>query len=374
MLYAVFKGVFFFLLSTPAVAQPTVAEVQAWFDSEWDAAKSLPELGDASIGWRLDLVYIPPRSELERLRREVPGKPDHPEKHLLQAYEERLRGKPTSMPRRLWSHGPGQWRWNTDLPTGEFIDTVVMPKQAWSQSSAAIAIVDPRDGYPMGVGWPRQENTFWPELAHLLFGGLSVAGLPGVHPRPVALDGESWRVEVILGDTENASQSVALEYQGRWDAGVGRGFVERLEVVANGFDPSSVGETTLYHDWEWNREIGRWVARQVEFFKPGGRADRVLVFEAASLGAPGEFDRVTALPGESTPDPVRGSIDYAQITDYRKGVVASVGPDGTVHEKSLPQAAAGMRRDGWYRVAGWVAGGCVVLAVLAAFVRRRLTN
>lgn len=73
--------------AAPSSAQDLSAKVETWLKTEWEAAAKIPDLSPHAIHWVLEMWWYPDAVELDRLRDEVRGRPDHPQAHLLPQYE-----------------------------------------------------------------------------------------------------------------------------------------------------------------------------------------------------------------------------------------------------------------------------------------------
>lgn len=188
-------------------------EVQRWFDDAWSAAQSLPDLGDNSVEWTLELVYVPPADELDRLRRSVEGRPDHPERYQLEAYERRRKGDHEVLRRRLWSRGDGQWRWNQDMGETGFSDAARTEKHEWSMNTDTLVVEDRRSGEDeLESPIAGRVRAFWPELSRMLHGNFSSGSISGLTPQAVQLRGDRWRVNAHTSEqSDDGRPSFAQE-------------------------------------------------------------------------------------------------------------------------------------------------------------------
>ena len=102
-------------------ADDTLARLKSWLDRAWEEAQTLPSISDASLRWRVEDRFVPTQAELDALRKEVAGRPDHPKRPQLNIYERRLRDGPDVVHYELWLDGEDRWRLNTNFPPG-FLD------------------------------------------------------------------------------------------------------------------------------------------------------------------------------------------------------------------------------------------------------------
>lgn len=359
-------------------APPTVEEVRTWLQAEAASFDGLPDLKGHSITWRLEFRWIPPAADLERLRKEVAGKPDHPERANLEQYENALRGKPTTNRYRLWSKGPGEWRWNQSWGASDdmshYWDRTLTKKVAWTLLSDQLEIADPSAPFRVGMDLSGLERTvIGADLKRMLYARLPSLRQSNYEFNSPVVHEMGWSVLAVRGGA-TPDQRLEMTVRGRWDASLTRGFVEELRVVRNDLYPGSVGERTTYSDWLFVPGLERWVAHRVEEYNTKGTLDKVIVFEGATEEQPGEFDLVTQIPPIDGPDPVRGSATFHFVTDHRKGTQLAVdGARGVVGQAVVP-GRIGSASSIWNRWLGWLATGLLLLSIAVVVVRRRLVR
>jgi hypothetical protein len=261
----------------------------------------------------------------------------------------------------LWCRGSGNWRINYSPREGEFFDICVTPGQGWKLTPTMLTIVGPRAGFPEQANLAAEEAMLGPELGLLLTGGLNLVTISELVPGPVRLSGDCWVVEAPWKEGSRPGQRLVVEYSGRWDAGAGRGFVERMRISENDLNPEAVGETTTFEDWTHAAALGRWVASKAVQVRGNGRPDRAVIYESSEAGEPGTFERVTRLPDADAPDPIRGKPTFTSIMDYRSGVMTSRTEAGEVTMPvpgGVPRGLGEARRRwlGWLTAAFLVAG------------------
>ncbi|MDQ7014459.1 MAG: hypothetical protein Q9O74_11270 [Planctomycetota bacterium] len=370
--WLVLVGVLFWgAFSRPAAAQEVRAsEVAAAIAEAWDNAREPPDLGDKTIRWRLELLYVPPMKELEELRRSVPGRPDHPMKHQLAAYEERLQGNPTSMPRQLLIRSADKWRWGRELKPDTYIDTVVSGKNRWQMTPKVLRIF-PRAGAGDDGRDPAVEyNIFWPELGRLLTGGFSSGVRAGFIPETPSVDEDgNWEFIASTVKPETPDRGVKIKYVGTYDSSAQSLLVISMEIVAHSHKPESVGKVTLFSDWSWQKELGAWVCGTARTIRPDGRPDRQLVFESVRDDGPSFADAVQ-MPESDSVDAVRGAVTYERIVDFRKNQIEDVASGDTMAFQLEPVSSKSSEAFKWI---GWGSAGVLTAALVALRLRRRMS-
>jgi len=357
---------------TALASEPTPEAVRAWLDQELSSASKVPDLSGHSVTWRVELWYVPPPEELERMRKDIAGKPDHPDRQTLECYEQALKKKPYTTRYRLWSHGTGNWRYNSEWGYGNdlnhYWDKTLTPRNTWMLLEESLEVFEHDSSFRGGADLPSLESSFGPELETMFCAHLSTLSKAGFTRGVTTVAGNTWRV-VFTKDVRGSKARAEIAFSGRWDDAQGRGFVEEERIVSSP-DAASVGRLTRYKEWSKEASLDRFVAYRVEQYTPENRLDRVTVFEEAKAEEEGEFDRVTAIPPTDGSDPVRGKTTFTRITDHRTNRQSIVAPGRGVESSArLPvQTAVGSI---WQRRLGWIVSGCLVMGLVVMAVYRR---
>jgi hypothetical protein len=328
----------------------------------------MPDLGDASICWRLEHWDMPPdpQARLSELRRAVRGRPDHPGHAEIRRLERLVRHDPPASLRCLWSRDSEHWRCNMTYEGGAYIDLARDGGTVWMLKPHGLAVAD---AGAVAEDIPEFQGalyTFWPELSRIVFGGLSAGVISHLSPGPVRWDGERWRVRLSL--ESEGEEFFASELQGTWHAEADRGFVEKSTIV-QAANADAIGATATYTGWRFVAEVGRWVAERVEERAPDGRLERAYAFVSASAGETGEFRRMIELPLDRHSDPVRGELTYTRLEDHRRGVSRERDPQ--TGEMGRPEALPGRTfRDVWRSWLGWVAAAALSTGLIGLYIRR----
>lgn len=359
-----------FSLPAPAATSPDA--VRAWLNEEWARAQELPHFDGFSIAWRLLEHTTHSEEEIARLRDEVQGKPHHPMRTVLELIDERARtGRPSVTGEfRLFLAGEA-WRFCESLPNGEYIDRARTPTQPWQLSSRSLVLFDPRDAGVQGRSVDGQEFTFMPMVGELLFGALNLGRISRISLQPPRIDGNRWRAIARSAAAPGPKAVFAVEYAGRWNDDLGRGFVDEFTIIEHGSRPEVVGERRLFRDWAFHPIARMWIAARSDRYLASGKLTRTLELISVDPLPPGGFAAIAAPPAVNGADPIRGSFTFTSIVDHRESSFSQREPDtGSWQHSSLPtppRASPG----GWLRILGWSV--LVAASALLAFliVRRR---
>lgn len=307
-----------FSLPAPAATSPDA--VRAWLNEEWARAQELPHFDGFSIAWRLLDHTTHSEEEIARLRDEVQGKPHHPMRTVLELIDERARtGRPSVTGEfRLFLAGEA-WRFCESLPNGEYIDRARTPTQPRQLSSKSLVLFDPRDAGVQGRSVDGQEFTFMPMVGELLFGALNLGRISRISLQPPRIDGNRWRAIARSAAAPNPSAVFAVEYAGRWDDDLGRGFVDEFTIIEHGSRPEVVGERRLFRDWAFHPIARMWIAARSDRYLASGKLSRTLELISVDPLPPGGFAAIAAPPAVDGTDPIRGAVTFTSVVDHREG-------------------------------------------------------
>lgn len=349
-------------------------QVRAWFDRAWAEAQEYPAFGEFIVRWRTEDHETLRPAELASLRREIAGHPEHPMRQELPRLERHAAGDFTVLRFMLAARGEGRWRYGITFADGSFNDIVLMPSSSWWMSKETLKVfnraeVDREDPEQM-VGI--HDHSFVPVLGRLIHGNLSLGRTAQMDPGRLHFANGRWKIRLSRGDHLPPEQRIAYEITGRWDAGAGRGFVERSTIAENGYKPEAVGARNDFKDWTFVGSIGRWVAGSVEERKADGTLGRVIFFEDAHPIPEGGFAALAKTPDRDSQDPIRGRVAFAHAADFRSRTVDVFDAQGRIASGAMDQPGsprANMRNN--VRYAGW---GLIAIACSTGFllVRRRL--
>lgn len=349
--------------------QPSLETVQAWFDKEWEQAQTMPDFGDCSISWALEIVYVPNAAEYRSLAQSVEARPDHPKAGLLIAYQRRLKGQFDRFGRRMWVRSNDEWRINQEFPGGHFDDYTITKRHAWRTTPLQLIVTRPEPGRVSFDNIAGIAKMFWPELTRLLDGGLSFGAISGLEPGRVRVRGNQWRVILSRPDAGHELQKFEREIVGRWDAEAGRGFVE-YSTITKSAKSETIGTRVTFADWTWVETVDRWIAGRVEYFTPEGLPDRNLIFSEATCDPNFTFNKVVKVPDKERGDLVRGPIAFIRIENHRTGNIRKTNADGTFTNTAIP-AEAGAPSRSWRRWLGVAVMATLAIGFVSLYLKRR---
>jgi len=351
--------------------RPDQEELQRWFAQEWKdaAAKKVPDLDGLKVTWQIEDHWAPPADEVRRIREELKGHPDHPDRIIVPIWEARRAGKPSRGVREIWSRGTDEWRMNMscpDLPS-EYEDEVVTRERIWAMNKgflgfASHTVPDPEHDIKL------HHRMVLNELRTLLRGGLAFATQPNVKC-PIARFVDETRWEASYTTKEVGG----VHIEGDWDNDAGRGFVRHILMEGG----TGTGITHIEVNASGWRHLGvgdHWVAQRVEWFRfDPKQLDRVTIFDGIRPLDDGEFDRLTRIPEYNGEDAIRGKVTFQAIEDLRPEVrELQVLTPGKEEVRPLPPITPPKKEISLIRTTGWVCLGCVVSAFLFLVIRPKM--
>ncbi|QOJ00823.1 MAG: hypothetical protein HRU70_10090 [Phycisphaeraceae bacterium] len=342
---------------------PTEGEVRAWMERELGAAREFPSLGGVGIRWREEEWSVLSAEELEVLRAQIEGRPEHPRRgEVTRADRQASSGTPDTMRWVLFSDRGIGWRLTHGMSWINLTtDACVTTDRSWRRFGDGMTVYRPehadRPDLEVGAVPRAEENVFAPNLSCLLDGGLhKLARVLEMRLDLVSVSGDRW--EVMLKHQGPVVYDVRL--RGRWDGTSGRGFVERFEIPENGYSPEGSGLFEVYTGWAYVPELGRWVCAQVDRHRPDGRMWRRIVFEGVVPMPEGGWEALTRIPDGKTPDALSGHVEVRSVRDFRSMEVRAASKEGEEVVRPIERrATAGF--GGWLRPIGW---GMLALAVV----------
>lgn len=354
------------IVAIQASAQ-TEAELRRWLEQEINDAAVHPF--PAGISLEFDEVFHGrlTSEELTTLKQQVRGKPDHPAQQQIKETERRLADGPDVRRWIVWMGDDHHWRINQtmvrwDLP-GSYVDHAWNGDLIWQLSGDALVMVS-ADAAPSGRDFASFRDSAQRHIDALLRGGLGFRADASTGPTisNVSVEGADWSA-TLEGVTRNGSR-VALEFQGRWNASLGRGFVE-LQRLIDSPVAEAIGESARFLSWQAVGESDLWIAGRVEYRVASGTLDQALEFREAEPYDEGRLDELTRLPSPTGDDAIRGPLTIRTVSDYRPGRLVE-----HTYEDAVPVGSRSLRTVSQeaedYRRLGWIAAvllGCFLAAV-----------
>jgi len=311
-----------FALACQASAQPTPNVVREWLAGELERAREIDPI-DYFRGLELEHVVesheTPSPNELARMRRAVEGHPDHPDRQRLAVFERRRHEGPDISRRRLFLGSQDRWRWCTGPTEGAWMDYCFSGRTAWLLSDGSLSIFSRGRGFPPQQDLSNELQLIRTYLAKHVFRGIDEIASADVSIESVTIDEGSWRAGVHVQDFDST-----ILFEGRWDSGREAGIIDRMTLVSVPAAPELEGASHVFSgSVETPGDSGGWpeIARSVQTLFPDGRVDEVWILESLAPVSESRLTELLRLPEHGQHDAVRGTLQFADRTDWRSGDV-----------------------------------------------------
>ncbi|MBX3402480.1 MAG: hypothetical protein KF699_03610 [Phycisphaeraceae bacterium] len=336
---------------------------QQWFDAEWERAGRKPEWEWISIKWTQEDRWVPPQAEINRIRRDIAGKPDHPERLVLADLEKRLMGEFQVGEFAIWFGERGSLRFNHHSRTepGDYFDRTITPQSVWGLTPRGLALLDPDSSEP---GYNFVAAAVGAEFIYSQFvdGGL----------------GALRRAEVPKGSLKQSGDSLVIDCRGgpriadarvfaRWDTALARGFIERIDIRWG--SEKSAGGTLHVSGWTLDSVLNCWAASEVHSVPMGQAAGLLWKRGVTELVTRDRFADLCRVPSADGADVIRGPATFMVIEDRRSAhrQLTTIGDGGTLAEPLPPLPHDSNRK--WITITGWIVAAS--LAATLFFLRLR---
>ena len=349
-----------------AVEDDRHREVRQWLDGEINRGQDRPAIVGFAI--RFDQLFHAEvtRAELESLRIEVQGKPDHPARRKLDTHERRLTSGPDRCEWTIWFLSPERWRINKtyQFPTGiPHVDHGRDRSDSWVLMDNSLVVID-ADKPPENRNYAAEDGIARMHLEAFLYAGLGRTRGKSVLSNLI-VKGERWTVRRTV--TLAPGSETELEFEGRWDANAGRGFVESRRIAASPY-AETIGTRWEYAQWQHEPLLDVWVSKRVDQFDPSGKPEESLEWQSVTPVSQKEVEAMIAVPDPLASDVVRGRLKVRQVSDYRANarVFKSINDDGVVQTHSQERGSP----RGNMQLVGWMLATLIVAALVFIRVRR----
>lgn len=335
------------------------AQVQAWFMREWEAARAFPENLEQPLDFTYEvrLLYVPPPEELEAMRKQVEGRPDHPLRSELTEYDRRISENYPPFTYRAIIGGPTQWRLAVDgiAGPGMYADMGREKYAAWSLSPKQVHIA-PVDPPVPGYAYAESVDNIKGAARALLYQGIGI-GPPGepTEPPRLSVSGRTWTAEVGYKDWST------FRYEGVWDADTKRGTVLRTTVIHSDTYPEDVGFRIEYGGHVDDQIMERRVATVARHYRPDSRVEREQRLRSVEWSTQSQLTLAARVPSLDRPDPIRGPLTVDSIYDHRPDAPSWVRSPDT---DEMVQTYAPTQQYRHLRLLGWVVLGVLILVVV----------
>jgi len=354
-------------MATPAVGRDDVStqEVQRWLDAEVERSREYPAIVGLVV--EFDQLYHPKvtQAELEALRIEIQGKPDHPARREMASHERRLATGPDRKSWKVWLLTTERWRVNgsNEFPTGiPFVDYGRDGNDAWVLMDDSMVVID-ADKPPPNRNYSREESLVRMHLDEFLYAGLGQTRGEAAFSH-LAIEGDRWSVRRTV--TLAPESEVVVELAGRWDADAERGFVERRTLIASPF--GAPGRRWDFSGWRHEPLLKSWVCGRVDEIAPDGRPHESFVWRGVAPVTAQEVEALIAVPDPLGEDPVRGIVKVRAVSDFRAKAMTftALDDEGASESRSLTTSAPRQNIQ-WM---GWALAALIIAGLVFMRVRR----
>jgi len=356
------------------VASPTLGQssslIEAWLDaaiqSSYELIYPYPDFDGGGLSWTRERFVE--GAALRRLQVDLDGKPDHPDRGLLERSVRRARGKFAGSTYRLWSDGLDRWRISQDFYDQgheHYWDAAYMPKRQWSLTRQHLDIFEPGKIPHQSADVKSQGNPGKTDLSLLLTGSLAAIRNADMTVGPVQVGGNGqFQFKAIL-ETPDGDNGFAMQFQGRWDDAHHRGFIASALILQNTSNARAVGQMYEFKDWRFLSDLQVWCATVVTETHPDRDIVSELRFVETLPGSLERLDALTAIPQVNGNDAIRDQLEFTTLTDHRRNSIAVISPDGLETSRqiatSAPDAGASIRWIGWALLFAAAVGGVVLI-------------
>ena len=341
-------------------------DVETWFLRLWNESRAFPrELSQPlRFTYQTRELYVPSREQLEEMRMQVEGKPDHPLRHELGIYEKRARGEYATTSTEVILGNPVLWRLSRDIDYGNersfYVDTGQDGDAAWSLTDRQLKIADavsPPDGY----GYARNIDEIRIQAQMFFFQGIGI-GISGDLQPPLSFTriGPSWTATI----TDAGS---VYRYDGQWDEAFGEGRILTWTVVSSEKFPDTVGERLVFAEHRADPVSGYSVAGRVTLQRSDGAKDTEYVLLNCERVTPQIVKLAAQTPSLDRSDPRRGPLSVDSIYDHRPGARSLVRLPDTGQFVRTPSP---IRQYDRLRLAGWATLAGLVGIIVAVRISR----
>lgn len=356
--------------STPLTKERLIA----WLDAEAAAAQDPEFLRGKVISYRLHYGFVPTAAEVEQIRRQVEGKPDHPLRHELERMERRLRDGQDRKVVRCVRFDATRWRIATEeLSLGQTIDDAADGNLNWALSSVPGQLLIADKDSPEGFSSRFMLFDVGPgvRLSTLIFSGAHCWGAWSRRHVSQTIEGDRWTAAIATFSPEGERSSEYV-FEGRYDEGKGVPIVIKRrpsDAFAPGDDFKDVIE---FSGHQWNEPLRRFVPSTVVIHNDPTEGGLRIEFLGATEISEREFSELTKPPVPGREDPWRQGVVIKTVLDTRPSVGRYEAVDAGGGRSLISRLSAPPEEDqtSW-RWAGWAALSAVFTVFVVLVWRRR---
>jgi hypothetical protein len=354
-------------------AQTTNAQLDSWVQSLRSMGETIALLNGVRAEIKREMTYLPAPAELDALRVRVEGRPDHPDRRLLEQLNHRQSGKDYSRV-TLWLVGKTGRRVSEEwgYRPARFFDTVTNGPVFWGFTPNNINIGATASPLP-GYDYETSQRFYIHLLTKLASGGLADSE-SSWQTLTSSIDGSAkWRVTAI---SENPRGSSRIEARGSWSDDPNLRTVDEVRVTHGRSDGSApVTTSRVLTGWAYRPAMGVPAASSYSESIGGvpwtQRQDERVELLSAEPVDPAEIADLLTLPTFGSTDPVRGKLDFDFVLDMRSGdrIVTKRDSAGRSFTQRAPEPPAGQASESRLRTLGWIVLACVFTTLVALRVR-----
>lgn len=348
-----------YLLCSTVLAGAQDAEAEAWLRRQLEMPVFSEIPPNTFFEWSTSRRSTRSAEDVEALKNEVAGRPEHPRLNELQ-HVSRLLADPVKTKVRVWFGSKDLWRLADDQ-TGAGIGTLLADLgrnsvNLWCATPSQLNVLDTNGAKP-----EKWDPTPTFESKFVNGPGFFFSGLDDLRARGAAFVDIKPSEKGWTATTRNVQ---ADWYVGvAWDKAAAQFYVTRVWVNMPGSDKVAGGWTRK--DLEF--ADGRLLARTVEFNNPFERTADVIELVSVAKIDPAVVSDLASIPDPDRVDSVRGDWTFRSVLDLRGGkkILTSNGTDGALTVFDYNQSPANPR---W--IIPYIAWGVVAaIACIAVFFR-----
>lgn len=287
----------------------------AWFASRWEEARTytLPE--NTRIVFERSPTFRVDPAEIDRLKKEVAGKPDHPSRAKLGQLQVQVDTTGELRTSTIW-WGSSGWRHSRDWEekgVRKFFDVAVHGDTAWGWDPGVLNVVA-TESAPVGNDYPAMVREVRTVVAECVWGGMGVGTDTPIRLRPTAferIEGGRWKGRAASHDDKRV-----FEYRGSFEQD-GSLRVEQSECVVSSDNPSFVGRTVKFSNFVYDSVLQRQVSREWVSSGQTGKEDTRTVLKSVESISENDLMRAIVVPIAGQQDPVRGEVRLEIVQDLR---------------------------------------------------------
>lgn len=342
-----------------------LVEVDKWFRSAWaEASQPNQILKAVTIRFDSEAPVSVTTEELEHLRAEVAGRPDHPKKAELAAQERRIASGVDKFENLLVWGNDAQWRFNvTNIgnPAVQYLDRARRADDTWTLTPAQLSVANGTSTIGGTYSISVTPALFAQSVGLLLFGGLGESSDGPLNIREVKATPTGYAALVA-----NVEDTLRYEYAIQWLPNEQDGMVmSRICVGAPNRD--YIGENITLSGRVHNATLRRWVYQQAERRRPNGIVSGRWKFVDAVPLSQSELGQALAIPTVGEPDIYRGDLTIEKIYDARAN--KSFSSDALRGFTPATGAAPNEIQNTRLRWLGWTAAGVIILGLVGLRAR-----